>query len=366
MNQLETIATPAALVDLARVEQNLARMQRYADAHRLALRPHTKTHKAPWLAEQQIAHGAIGVTVATAVETDLLGASGREVLLAYPPLGVRALAAASSAATRPTLVALDSIAALAQLRDAAGAARVQVGVLVEIDVGMRRCGVESAELALRIARVCDDDVPFRGLMFYPGHIREPVAEQDASIETLASTIDTFVTAFGEAGMEAAIVSGGSTPTAWRSHELPHLTEIRPGTYVFNDRTTYAIDACAHDDLAYTVLATVVSTGVSGQAVVDAGSKALSSDTIRAPGKEGFGELLDRPEVTMSRMSEEHGVLDLSQTDWRPRVGDRVRIVPNHVCVSVNLQTVIHGFRGGRLERSWNPAARGWDVDPTRP
>jgi len=155
------------------------------------------------------------------------------------------------------------------------------------------------------------------------------------------------------------VSGGSTPTAWRSHEIAGVTEIRPGTYIFNDRTTEAIDACSREDLAYTVLATVVSTAVPGQCVVDAGSKALSSDTIRASGRDGFGELLDRPEVTVARMSEEHGVLDLSRSDWRPRAGERVRIVPNHVCVSLNLQPTLHGVRDDRVIHSWPPDARGW-------
>ncbi|HEX6642760.1 MAG TPA: D-TA family PLP-dependent enzyme, partial [Thermoanaerobaculia bacterium] len=119
------------------------------------------------------------------------------------------------------------------------------------------------------------------------------------------------------------------------------------------------DACGREDLAYTILATVVSTAVPGQCVVDAGSKALSSDTIRAPGRDGFGELLDRPEVSVARMSEEHGVLDLSRSDWQPRVGERVRIVPNHVCVSLNLQSTLYGVRADRVTRSWSPDARGW-------
>lgn len=366
MTDLDSIPTPAGIVDLERMQRNLAGMQRYCDAHGLALRPHAKTHKSPAIAALQIGQGAIGITVATSIETELLAPAAPEVLLAYPAFGARAQAAVASAAGRPTIVALDSLDALASLRTAAHAARMPVGVLVEVDVGMRRCGVTEARAALEIARACDDDVPFRGLMFYPGHIREQVLEQDAQLDALRRTLAGFVDPLAQAGFAPSIVSGGSTPTAFRSHELPGLTEIRPGTYVFNDRTTYALGACDHDDVAYTVLATVVSTAVPGQAVVDAGSKALSSDVLRAAGKNGFGELLDRPEVSVGRLSEEHGVLDLSSTDWRPRVGERVRIMPNHVCVSVNLQTVIHGFRGGRLERSWSPAARGWDRGPTEP
>lgn len=359
----QEIATPAALVDLDRVEANLRRMQAYADEHGLSLRPHTKTHKAPWLGAAQVRQGAVGLTVATAEEAAAMGPTAPELLVAYPPLGRRAEAVAESAVARPTLVALDSVEAVAALRQAMrerGDAAGPVGVLVEIDVGMHRCGVAEPAAAIDIARACDsDELEYRGIMFYPGHIRERVDAQEAELELLARQVEVYAQALGDAGFAPEIVSGGSTPTAFRSHELAVVTEIRPGTYVYNDRTTAAIHACSREDLAYTVLATVVSTAVPGQAVVDAGSKALSSDPIRATGHDGFGELLDRSEVTVSRLSEEHGILDLSRTEWRPRVGERVRIVPNHVCVSVNLQRRLYGMRGDRIESDWVPEARGW-------
>jgi D-serine deaminase-like pyridoxal phosphate-dependent protein len=358
------LATPAAVVDLSRLETNLDRMQRYADAHGLGLRPHTKTHKARWLGEVQVRRGAVGLTVATPAEAERVGDAAPELLVAYPPLGQRADAVAAAARSRPTLVALDSATAVSALRRAveASGATTPVGVLVELDVGMRRCGVADGAAAVEIARECGDGVVYRGLMFYPGHIREPVLEQGAALEALRGALADAVERLGDAGLEPDIVSGGSTPTAFRSHEVPLQTEIRPGTYVFNDRTTAAMGACAWADCAYTILATVVSTAVPGQAVVDAGSKALSSDTIRAPDYEGYGQLLDRPEVTVARLSEEHGVLDLSRTDWRPRVGDRVRIIPNHVCVSVNLQPAVHGVRGSRIERTWPVEAKGWALE----
>jgi D-serine deaminase-like pyridoxal phosphate-dependent protein len=361
MDSYSEIPTPAAVVDLPRLEANLDRLQAYVDDHGLGLRPHVKTHKARWLAEEQVRRGAIGVTVATPVEAERVGPAAPEVLVAYPALGLRAPMIAELAGLRPTLVALDSIAAVDALRAALDAAGTPgpVGVLVELDVGMRRCGVQDAGAVEAIARACGDDVVYRGLLFYPGHIREPVAEQDGKLERLAGTLDEAVARLGDAGLAPEIVSGGSTPTAFRSHELPHQTEIRPGTYVFNDRTTAAMGACRLEDCAYTLLATVVSTAVPGQAVVDAGSKALSSDPVRADGWDGFGQLLDRPEVTVARMSEEHGILDLSRTDWKPAVGERVRIIPNHVCVSVNLQPRVYGLRGPHVERQWPVEARGW-------
>jgi D-serine deaminase-like pyridoxal phosphate-dependent protein len=358
---LDGLPTPAAIVDLARLGANLDRMQAYVDAHGLGLRPHTKTHKARWLGQEQVARGAVGLTVATPVEAQQVGPAAPEVLVAYPALGARAGAVAAGAADRPTLVALDSVAAVEALRAAVAAtgAAAPVGVLVELDVGMRRCGVADGRAAVEIARACGDDVVYRGIMFYPGHIREPVADQDAALEALAGAVEAAVRELGDAGRVPEIVSGGSTPTAFRSHEIPLQTEIRPGTYVFNDRTTAAMGACAWEDCAYTVLATVVSTAVPGQAVVDAGSKALSSDELRAAGYGGYGQLLDRPAVTVARLSEEHGVLDLSATSWRPRVGDRVRIIPNHVCVSVNLQPAVYGVRGVAVERRWGLDARWW-------
>jgi D-serine deaminase-like pyridoxal phosphate-dependent protein len=358
---IEGLPTPAAVVDVERLDANLDRMQRYVDAHGLALRPHAKTHKARWIGEEQVARGAVGLTVATPVEAEHVGPAAPEVLVAYPALGHRAGAIAAGAAVRPTLVALDSVAAVEALREAVArsGATSPVGVLVELDVGMRRCGVATGAEAVEIARACGDEVAYRGLMFYPGHIREPVTDQDRALAELAGALEAAVGALGSAGFAPDVVSGGSTPTAFRSHEIPLQTEIRPGTYVFNDRTTAAIGACGWDDCAYTILATVVSTAVPGQAVVDAGSKALSSDELRAPGFGGYGQLLDRPDVTVARLSEEHGVLDLSATSWRPRVGERVRIIPNHVCVSVNLQPAVYGVRGGAVERRWGLDARWW-------
>jgi D-serine deaminase-like pyridoxal phosphate-dependent protein len=168
---------------------------------------------------------------------------------------------------------------------------------------------------------------------------------------------TYTDALRDAGLPAPVVSGGSTPAAWRMHEVRGVTEVRPGTYVYNDRTTATIGACDWDDCALTVLATVVSTAVKGQAVIDAGSKTLGREPLRAEG-DGYGALLDHPEVVVARMSEEHGILDLSKSSWRPRLGDQVRIVPNHVCIVVHLFDEIIGVRGHAVETRWPVAARG--------
>jgi len=360
IRSLGEIDTPAALVDVDRMRTNLRRAAEYCRAHGLAWRPHAKTHKSPALAAEQVRAGAVGVTVATPREAEVMARTVDDLLLAYPPIGRARLDRLMALPERVRLtVGLDSVEALRGLAQAARAAGRSVGVLVEVDAGMGRVGVQSPEDAVALARAAADagGVEYRGILFYPGHVRDRVERQDAAIRALSDRVGRMLAALDAAGLAPSVVSGGSTPTFWRSHEVAGLTEVRPGTNIFNDRTTAEIGACGRDDCAYTILATVVSTTVPGQAVVDAGSKALAKEEIRAE-TVGYGALLDRPDVVVKGVSEEHGLLDLSRTEWRPRIGDRVRIVPNHVCVSVNLQERVHGVRGGEIVEEWEVLARG--------
>ncbi|HKP74854.1 MAG TPA: alanine racemase [Longimicrobiaceae bacterium] len=357
---LDDLETPAAVVDVARMRDNLRRAGEYTRAHGLGWRPHTKTHKIAALAAEQVRAGALGVTVATPREAEVMAQAADDILLAYPPLGRSKLGRLMALPEHVRLtVGLDSREALRGLADAVRAAGRRVGVLVEFDAGMRRVGVATPEEAVALAREAAemDGIEVRGVMYYPGHVRTLGAEQDAGIAALSATVRRFVDALADAGLAPEIVSGGSTPTFWRSHEVAGTTEVRPGTNIFNDRITFTVGACAWDQIAYSVLATVVSTAVPGQAVVDAGAKTIARDP--APnGVPGLGALLDRPEVLVSGVSEEHGILDLSRTDWRPRVGDRVRVVPNHVCVSVNLQERLWGIDGERIVDEWIVEGRG--------
>ncbi|HEY0015457.1 MAG TPA: alanine racemase [Longimicrobium sp.] len=357
---LDDLDTPVPLVDVDRMHDNLRRAAEYCRAHGLAWRPHAKTHKSPALAAEQVRAGAVGVTVATVREAEVMAQVVDDLLLAYPPFGRAKLDRLMALPPHVRLtVAMDSAEALRGLAEAARAAGRRVGVLVEVDAGMGRVGVQSAADAVALARAAADaeGIEYRGVMFYPGHVRDNVDRQDDGIRTVSARIGGVLRALDEAGVPAGVVSGGSTPTFWRSHEIAGITEVRPGTNIFNDRTTAEIGACGWDENAYSVLATVVSVSVPGQAVVDAGSKALAKEEIRAD-TVGYGALLDRPEVVVKSVSEEHGLLDLSGTDWRPRVGERVRIVPNHVCVSVNLHERLYGVRGDEVAQVWDVAARG--------
>jgi D-serine deaminase-like pyridoxal phosphate-dependent protein len=356
----EALETPFLLVDLDSLELNLDRMARYAAEHHLSLRPHTKTHKSPRIAAEQVRRGASGLTCATILEAEVMAEVCDDILLAYPPVGKPKLDRLLSLPQSVELtVALDSAMVARELANAAAISGRPVGVYVELDVGQRRVGLSDVDDVVSLARLASRSAPliYRGISFYPGHIRSPVGRQDEALAKLQRQLGGTLQALERAGLYPAVVSGGSTPTFASSHQLESLTEIRPGTYLYNDRTTYQIGACDWEDCALTMAATVVSTAVPGQAVIDAGSKSLGREP--AEGSEaGFAALWDRPEVTVQRLSEEHGVLDLSHTAWRPEVGEQVRLVPNHVCIAVQLHEVIYGVRGGRVETSWPVVARG--------
>ena len=372
---IEQLETPVPVVDLDRLAVNLDRMAAYATLHGLQLRPHVKTHKSPRIAAEQMQRGAVGLTVATLREAEVMSEVCDDLLIAYPPIGAARLERMARLPAEVNLtVAADGVAGITALSLAAKLSRREIGVYVEADLGMHRVGVQGVEDAIALARLASDtsQLRFAGLMFYPGHIREHVSEMGRSIERLSNNVQRYCNALVDAGLPPTVISGGSTPMAWRTHEVPGVTEIRPGTYVYNDRTTALIGACDWEDCALTVAATVVSIAVPGQAVIDAGAKALGREPARA-GTDGYGSLLDQPDVVVARMSEEHGILDLSRTNWRPRVGDVVRIVPNHVCIVVHLFDEIIGVRGSSVETRWPVAARGRGTGqsltatlPTRP
>ncbi len=361
MNSLNDIETPALLVDLDIMERNLSRAAEYSRKHGLGLRPHVKTHKSPNVAAKQVALGAIGVTCATPHEAEVMARVTDNVLVAYPPVGARR-AARLAALPRDVraIVALDSERAISDMATAAREAGRNVAVYIELDLGMHRVGVPAVDTAIALAKKvqAESSLEYAGIMFYPGHVREGVDDQDVKLATLTSDLGSALDRMRAAGVTPNAVSGGSTPTLWRTHEIGGVTEFRPGTYVYNDRTTAQIGACSFNDCAATVLATVVSTAVPRQAVIDTGTKALGREPVRGVAGEGFGQLLEHPEVIVERMSEEHGVLDISKSSWAPVVGERVRVIPNHVCIVVHLNDVVYGIRNGELETTWRVEARG--------
>jgi D-serine deaminase-like pyridoxal phosphate-dependent protein len=356
---LDAIETPVAVVDAPTVRANARRVAEYCARHGLAWRPHVKTHKSLGIARIQLEAGARGLTVATPREAEVMAEVTDDVLLAYPPIGRERLQRLMHLPERLSLtVALDSREALRGLAAASREAAREVGVLVEVDLGMGRVGVQTPEELTALAGevAADGSLDYRGILFYPGHIRARASEQVRSVEEAAVRLDTFLAALDRSGLSPATVSGGSTPTLWTSHHFGGITEIRSGTCIYNDRDMLELGVCDPADCAYTILATVVSTSVRGQAVIDAGSKALAKESLRTVG-DGFGWLPDHPDLVVSALSEEHGIIPLKEGGWNPRVGDRVRVVPNHVCVSVNLQDRLVVLDGDTAE-CWPIEARG--------
>ena len=363
MVRATNIDTPALLVDLESMERNLRRVADYTARHGLRLRPHTKTHKSPRIGRRQLELGAAGLTVAKVGEAEvMLDAAPPDMLVAYPVIGRAKLERLMAVARRTRVtVSLDSLAAAQQLSEAAQAAGVNVGVLAETDVGLGRVGVSPGAELLDLARGIEGlaSLSFEGIAFYPGHIKDNGAAGREALAALGGLIQSILADFRREGIEARIVSGGSTPSLYHSHELPGLNEIRPGTYVYNDWNTVASGACTPQECAATLLVTVVSTARPGQIIVDGGSKTFSSDRLTGSGAEStFGHVVEAPEAVFHKMNEEHGYVDVRQCGRKFEIGERLRIIPNHICVAVNLHERVFGIRNGEVEEVWEVAGRG--------
>jgi D-serine deaminase-like pyridoxal phosphate-dependent protein len=337
---LATLPTPALVVDAAIVRNNVHRMAEYAAARRLLVRPHTKTHKTCLLARLQLECGAPGLTIAKLGEAETMSDVADDLLLAYPALDPwRARYVAELARRKTMRVAVDSLQAVEALAAEAVSVHTTIGILVDLDVGMHRTGVQSPQAALELAQAVDRAPYMRldGLMCYPGHIWNRPQEQQPPLAKVAAQMQETLDLWSHHGLHAQIVSGGSTPTAYQSHQVPQLTEIRPGTYIYNDMNTVRGGFCTLDDCAARIICTVVSNAVANQIVLDGGTKTLTSDQCIPARDSGHGYIVEYPNAKIVALSEEHGQVDVSQCDRRPRLGERVTVIPNHICPCVNLQ-----------------------------
>lgn len=358
---ISELETPAILIDLDIMEANLARVAAYAGQHGLRLRPHTKTHKIPALGRRQIALGAVGLTVAKVGEAEVMVESGTpDLLVAYPIVGRSKLDRLMQVARRTRLtVSLDSLGVAAALSHAARAARVTVGVLAEVDAGMGRVGVAPAAVVpLAKAMAGLPHLEFEGFAFYPGHIKQPDQTGLSELAQVGALVESIVRDLKAAGLPVNVVSGGTTPTLFHSHLIAGLNEIRPGTYIFNDRNTALGGGCDWADCAATILTTVVSAR-PGHIIVDGGSKTFSSDGVAIPGEVSYGVVREAPGAHFYKMNEEHGYIDLRNAERKDfLVADRIRVLPNHICVAMNLHEQVYGIRGDQVVETWKVAARG--------
>jgi D-serine deaminase-like pyridoxal phosphate-dependent protein len=359
---LSDLETPAVVVDLDVMDQNLERMAGYCREHKLLLRPHTKSHKIPELAKRQLAGGATGITVAKLGEAEvMLNAGIDDILIAYPIVGEKKTAHLARLAEEATIsVALDSEEAARGIAAAAERQGTRIKVLVEMDVGFGRCGLSNENDLLALAQTINDlpALEFSGLMFFPGHFTVPPEQRTVLRNEVNEFLDRTLETFARAGLLLPLVSGGSTPAAYESDLFHGVNEVRPGMYIFNDRNTAAIRAASFSDCALSVLVTVVSTAVSGHAIVDGGSKTFSSDRYQAGDGGGFGLVKEDSAAEVERLTEEHGHLNVARSERRYRVGDRLSIIPNHVCTTLNMHDEIYGVRGEQVEMVWRVAGRG--------
>jgi len=358
---VEELDTPAVVVDLDVMERNLVRMANYCRDQSINLRPHNKTHKIPELARRQIESGAIGITVAKVGEAEVMVHSAiTDVLIAYPVVGTEKAQRLCRLAERARLsVAIDSEAVAVSLSRVAAERGVSLGILVELDVGVHRCGFANERAALALAQAVTDlkGLEFKGLMFYPGHIMDPATPLEL-VKQVNDQLDRTYEVFHHAAIPLRVVSGGSTPTAYFSGEFHGVNEIRPGMYPFYDRNMLGSQVARLEDCAVSVIVTVVSTTVPGWAIVDGGSKTFSSDRYLVGDGRGFGMIKEDPNAMLGDLSEEHGHVNISHTQRKYKVGERLSVIPNHVCSTINMHDEIFGIRRNHVEAKWEVAARG--------
>ena len=345
------LETPAVVVDLDVVEKNLQRCQGYMSDHGLALRPHIKTHKIPEFAHLQIRLGAKGINCQKLGEAEVMVEAGiTDVLLTYNIVGQPKLDRLVALARQADIkVVADSPEVVDGLSSAMSRAGLTLPVLVECDTGALRCGVTTPQAALALAQAVDHapGLAFLGLMTYPPkNAPAPVQTRLAEIADLCK----------RSGLDVAVVSTGGTPDLYRAHEVTIATEHRPGTYIYSDRSLVETQAFGTwDDCALRVHATVVSHAAPDRCIIDTGSKSLSSDLL---GMQNHGHIVEHTDWEIRALSEEHGHVHIPAGAAAPQIGERVTVIPNHVCVVTNLFDRIYAARQGRVETFYDVSARG--------
>ena len=334
---IENFGTPCPVIDLDVVENNIKRAQSLCEKMGLANRPHVKTHKSPILAKMQIAHGAQGVTCQKLGEAEVMVDAGiSDIIIATNILGAAKSGRLAALQKRAALkVCTDNPVSLKAYSEAALKAERLMDVMIECDTGQKRAGVETPSMVVDLARMIKDDpmLNFAGLLFYP-----PI---DGWYQTQLF-FDQTKEGLANIGLSAKIVSTGGTPNFKNIGQLKGATEHRAGTCIFNDRMMMKSGFAKLEDCAFQVFTSVVSRAGAERGILDAGSKTLTTDKL---GLDGFGLLLEYPSAIIHKFAEEHGFLNLANCPKKPKVGDVVRVIPNHVCVAVNMVDELVAIRG---------------------
>lgn len=347
---IDELETPVPIIDIDIMLSNLQRWQDHCNKLGINNRPHIKTHKLVALAKLQMNLGANGICVQKLGEAEVMADAGiTDLLLTFNILGRTKLERLSALRKRTEIaVVADSAVILDGLEHAAQRAGRKLDVLVECDTGAARNGTQNPaatiELAKNIAR--RKDLNFAGLMTYP-----PAFQRQSVANFIAET----KAGLAKAGLDCARVTTGGSKDLWDEAGLADITEYRAGTYIYFDRSLVAAGACDFADCAETVLTTIVSTPTPNRALIDAGSKALTSDLL---GLQGYGVVQDLNMAEVYNVNEEHGYLDTSRVQNKPRVGDLVQVTMNHVCPVNNLFDKVIFVRGQQVLGALAIDARG--------
>lgn len=350
----EQLDTPVLLLDLDIMESNIAKMADYIRGVKAELRPHTKTHKTPILAHKQIEAGAIGVTCAKLGEAEAMVAGGiKDVLIANEIVTQQKIARLMGLAKHADMmVAVDDAVNVEHLSQVAQDKDVKLRVLVEVDIGMKRCGTMPGKPALELAQkvLKSKNLIFAGIMGYEGHtvaiqdLHERKQKTEDSLALLIESKDLIE----KSGIEVKIVSGGGTGTYNITGEYPGMTEIQAGSYIVMD--SFYRNVLQDFDCALTVLTTIISRPAKDRIITDAGIKTLT--------KEGLPEIKGISGLEVLGLSEEHGKLKVNDLDLDLKPGDKIEMIPNHCCTTINLHDKYYGTRNGYLEAIWDIAGRG--------
>jgi len=343
--------TPFIAVDLDIMEKNINWLANLAKEAKVKLRPHTKTHKSPWIAQKQIDAGACGITTAKLTETEVMINRGiTDILVAFPIVGRKKLEKFSELFSKAKIItALDDYKVAQGLNEVGEYHKTKVPIYVDIDTGLGRMGrtpKESIDEILNIAKL--RNIEIIGLMSHVGHAYKEATDEAVKKVAIEDATLLYQTkeALEKAGVYIPEISVGSTATVRFIKETPFITEVRAGTYVFNDRAVMGTGGATEVDCAVTVFATVVSKPSKERLIIDAGSKTLTQDLYR---EGGFGYIKGFNNLVINRLSEEHGIIEI-KGDCSLEIGDVIEIIPNHVCPVINLADKIYGFRSGMFEK----------------
>lgn len=358
---LKNIDTPALIIDLEIVERNLFRVADFAKTHRINWRPHIKTHKIQELARLQLARGASGITVASLGEAEVMAAAGiQDIFMAYQIIGAKKMERLVALVKQPIRFAsaIDSLVGASMLNQVMVQNNLVHDVLLEIDTGLGRCGLTDPSSAFALARAVQQmpGLRLQGVFTHEGQTYLPDDRQKirAIAHQAARDLVALATFLRKSGVPCVTVSVGSTP-AWNvTGTIAGITEMRPGTFIFNDRIQIKCGSATLADCAATILTTIISRPAPDRAVIDAGSKSLSE--AKPNFLEGFGQVKNRPNLLVNWINEEHGIILGDVTDLK--IGEQIQVIPNHICTAVNLHDWALTTSGNEIIGAWQIAARG--------